>query len=83
MKNLLFSVLIVIATLGFPLSMAIFFALSSPVHAAPPAPVEVKECQKINTATITPDMVIVIFRCESENGVPYLINSFGFMKDEE
>lgn len=54
-----------------------------PVQAAPVAPPEVKECQKVNTAKVSDVLTIIVFRCEPENGPPYLLNTVGFMKDEE
>lgn len=53
------------------------------VQAAPPADPEVVPCQEVNTAAVSDIMVIKVFRCNPENGAPYLLNSFGFMKDEE
>lgn len=55
----------------------------SPVQAASPAPPVVKECQKVNTAKVSDALTIIVFRCEPENGPPYLLNTVGFMKDEE
>lgn len=57
--------------------------LAMPVQAAQPAPPEVKECQEVNTAKVNNTMIITILRCQPENGVPYLINSAGFMMPEE
>jgi hypothetical protein len=48
------------------------------VQAAPPAPPEVTACVPINTAG-----VLVISRCEPEDGLPYIINSAGFMLWED
>lgn len=52
--------------------------------APPAAPVDpVPECTAINTATVNENAVIVVFRCEPDEGWPYLINSLGFMLLEE
>lgn len=59
------------------------FRLNTPVQAAQPAPPVVKECQKVNTAKVSDALIIIVFRCEPENGPPYLLNSFGFMVVEE
>lgn len=71
-------VMIVIATIliGFLLGWI-------PVEAAPPAPPEVKPCQEINTANVSETMVITIFYCVPEQGIPYKINSLGFMLNED
>jgi hypothetical protein len=50
---------------------------------APPAPVESKPCVEVNTAKVNDTFTIVVFRCQPENGPPYLLNTVGFMKDEQ
>lgn len=57
--------------------------VAEPVQAAPPAPPDVKPCEAINTAAISSDFVITIFRCELDNAPPYKINSLGFMLNED
>lgn len=59
------------------------FARSAPVQAANPAPPEVVPCQIVNTAKVSDVLTILVFRCEPENGAPYLLNTVGFMKDIE
>lgn len=54
-----------------------------PVQAAPPAPIESKPCQEVNTAKVNDLMTIIVFLCKPEGGAPYLLNTVGFMKDEE
>lgn len=49
-----------------------------PVQAATPAEPEVIPCQTINSAGL-----IFIYRCTPEQGAPYLLNSLGFMLNEE
>lgn len=49
--------------------------LLKPVVAAQPA---VPPCEAINTAG-----AITIYRCEPDEGPPYLVNSVGFMEGEE
>lgn len=44
------------------------------VHAAPNVP----ECEAVNTAG-----PIVIFYCQPDNGIPFYVNSVGFMLFEE
>lgn len=48
------------------------------VQAAPPAPPSVVNCPAIAQAG-----AIVIYRCEPDSGLPFLINSVGFMQVEE
>lgn len=55
----------------------------APVQAAPPAPPTVVPCQLVNTAKVSDVLTILVFRCQPENGAPYLLNTVGFMKDEE
>lgn len=69
---------VVALLLGLNLSAA-----TMPVQAAPPAPPEVKECQPVNTAKVSDTFTILVFRCQPDGGVPYLLNTAGFMKDEE
>lgn len=40
-------------------------------------------CKKVNTAQVSDVLTIIVFRCQPENGAPYLLNTVGFMKDEE
>lgn len=63
--------------------IVVFLSGSIPVEAAPPAPPEVKPCQEINTANVSETMVITIFYCVPEQGIPYKINSLGFMLNED
>lgn len=49
-----------------------------PIPSAKAAPPDVPECAPINTFGL-----ITIARCEPDEGLPYKINSLGFMLDEE
>lgn len=46
-------------------------------QAAPPAPPSVVDCEPIAQAG-----VIVVYRCVPDSGLPFLINSVGFMLQE-
>lgn len=73
MKERLVDALFVLALFA----VAIFMALNvfATVQAAPPT---VAPCQVVNTFG-----TIEIARCEPENGLPYYVNSVGFMLFEE
>jgi hypothetical protein len=53
------------------------------IEAAPPAPPTVTPCQLVNTATLAGGGMIEVFRCEAENTTPYLLDSYGFMKNAD
>lgn len=75
--------LVALSLLFALMSVALFFVPMPPVQAAQSAPPEVKECQPVNTATLSNGGVIEVFRCNPEDGAPFLLNSIGFMKDEQ
>lgn len=66
-----------VAMFGFIFGLGVGFGLGNaqPVNAAPP---DVPSCEAINQAG-----AITVYRCEPEYGLPYLINSMGFMVVED
>lgn len=60
--------------------MAMIYGIDGvePVQAAQPAPPTVKPCELVNTFG-----TIEIARCTPDGGAPYLINSHGFMLQED
>lgn len=77
---------IVLAIVALLLALNLSAVAGSPlgaVQAAQPADPEVIPCKAINTAAISSDFVITIFRCEPDNAPPYKINSLGFMLNED
>jgi hypothetical protein len=83
MRNVLIAVLITLTVLGVPLGISLAIILSAPVQAAQPAPPTVAPCDLVNTATLGGGGVIEIFKCVPDGGTPYLLDSYGFMKDVE
>lgn len=58
--------------------VAVVFILAfAPVHAAAP---DVPPCEAINAL---PDGSITVYRCEPNEGLPYLLNSMGFLVVED
>lgn len=83
MRTFLIIVLITAVGIGAALGLAVTVAWAMPVQAAQPAPPEIKPCQVVNTATFASGVVIEVALCEYEGGLPYLLDSYGFMKGVE
>jgi hypothetical protein len=83
MRNVLIAVLITLTVLGVPLGISLAIILSAPVQAAQPAPPTVAPCDLVNTVTFSSGVVIEVALCTPDGVAPYLLDSYGFMKDVE